>query len=229
MMRGPQPFSDRRYTDAELAQILDEAAKSDAHADVGSSPSEGYTLEEIREIASEAGIDPTHVERAAARLVAAGDPSRPAVAGRFPFSRLVHEELTAVVHEELLIQRSLSDDDMLSLAHHLESIVPSSGSLRQAGQWVEWRDQRDRLYLGIVRGSDQTRIRLIADQSGELSVGAGAIALAAMMVLGAVGSFFVLLPLGLLGVGSAGMYCRWRTRVNRGRLRNLLAILERVA
>jgi hypothetical protein len=225
-MADRQPFSERRYTDSELAQILDEASKSEARADVVPTASEGFTLEEIRDIAREAGIDPSHVDRAAAGLLASQDPPRPA-AGRFTLSRLVHEELVTTVHEELVVSRSLSDDEMLSLVHHLESVVPWSGMVRQAGSWVEWRDAKDRLYMGVVRGKDQTRIRLIANQNGELQAGAGILGFASMLAMGAFGSFYALLPIGAVALGAASIYWKSRTRTTRAHLRELLQILTR--
>ena len=218
-----QPFSERRYTESELSRILDEASKSEARADVGGAASEGYTLEEIRDIAREAGIDPSHVDSAAAGLLASQDSPRPTTRG---LSKLLPEELVRTVHEELVIPRSLTDEEMMSLVHHLESVLPWSGMVRQAGSWVEWRSAH--LYMGVVRGNDQTRIRLIADQAPELRLGAVVISFASVLTFTAFGSAFVLLPIGVVGLGAVGMYWKRRTLLTRTRLRELLDILQRV-
>ena len=223
-MSNRQPFSERRYTDSELARILDEASKSEARADVVSASGEGFTLEEIRDIAREAGIDPSHVDRAAAGLMASQGAPRPTTRG---LSKLLPAELARTVHEELVIPRSLTDDEMISLVHHLESVVPWSGMVRQAGSWVEWRDKGDRLYMGIVRGNDQTRIRLIADQAGELKAGAGILSFASMLAMGAFGSFYALLPIGAVALAVGGIYWTSRSRTTGRHLRELLEILAR--
>jgi hypothetical protein len=226
-MQSRKPFSDRRFSDSELARILDEATKSEARSDLVAGPPEGYTLEEIRDIAREAGIDPSHVDRAAAGLLASDESPRPTT-GRFTLARLLHEELVTAVHDELVIDRSLTDDEMLSVVHQLESILPWRGRLRQFGNWVEWRDVKDRLYLGVVRGNDQTRIRVIANQLPELQVGAAAISMGSMMAMAGLGGFVALLPVGIVGLGTIGIFWKWRTRVTRGRLRELLEIIEGV-
>jgi hypothetical protein len=223
-MSSRQPFSERRYTDSELGRILDEASKSDARADLVPVGGQGFTLEEIRDIAREAGIDPSHVDRAAAGLMAAQDAPLPTSGG---LSKLLSGDLSRIVHEELVVPRALTDEEMMSLVHHLESVVPWAGMVRQAGSWVEWRDKSDRLYMGVVRGNDQTRIRLISDQANELKAGAGVLAFASMLVMGGFGSFLALLPIGAVGVGAASILWKWRTRTTRAHLRELLEILSR--
>jgi hypothetical protein len=223
-MSSRQPFSERRYTDRELARILDEASKSDARADLVPASGEGFTLEEIRDIAREAGIDPSHVDRAAAGLMASQDAPHPTTRG---LSKLLSSDLCRVVHEELVVPRALTDEEMISLVHHLESVVPWSGMVRQAGSWVEWRDEGDRLYMGVVRGADQTRIRLISDQAWELRAGAAVLSFGSMLAMGGFGSFYALLPIGLVALVVGGVYWTWRTRTTRAHLRELLQILAR--
>jgi hypothetical protein len=223
-MSSRQPFSERRYTDSELARILDEASKSEARADLVPLGGQGFTLAEIRDIARVAGFDPSHVDRAAAGLMASQDAPHPTTGG---VSRLLPAGLVRTVHEELVIPRALTDDEMISLVHHLESVVPWAGMVRQAGSWVEWRDKSDRLYMGVVRGGDQTRIRLIADQANELKAGAGVLGFASMLAVGGLGGFAALLPVGVLGLGAASILWNWRTRTTRGHLRELLEILSR--
>jgi hypothetical protein len=226
-MSDRHPFSERRYSDSELARILDEASRSEARAELPAA-SEGFTLEEIRDIAREAGIDPSHVDRAAAGLVASQG-SLPATNPQgLRVWRFLSADLSRTVHEEIVLPRALTDEEMISLVHLLESVVPWAGVVRQAGSWVEWRDVKDRLYMGIVRGKDQTRIRLIADLGAELKVGAKVIAAATMLATGALGGFPALLPVGAVGIGAAGVFWTSRTRKTRAHLRELLEILSRV-
>lgn len=226
-MSNRQPFSERRYTDSELARILDEASRSEARAEAVGPSSEGYTLEEIRAIAREAGIDPSHVERAAAGLLASQESHSTAAEGA---SRL-RESLSRTVYEEIVIPRSLTDEEMISLVHHLESVLPWSGVVRQAGNWVEWRDRKDRLYMGVVRGNNQTRVRLIDDQSGQLWLGGAVGLLAAGMALpleSVLGSVVGVIVGVVLGTTALISYLTRRTNATRAQLRELLGILERV-
>ena len=60
-------MSERRYTDDEVAQVLQRAA--DLDRDTGSATlAKGLSLTELRDIAAEAGIDPVMVTRAASEL-----------------------------------------------------------------------------------------------------------------------------------------------------------------
>lgn len=71
-------MSERRFTDDEVAQVLQRA--SDLDRDSGPATlARGLSLSELRDIAAEAGIDPGMVTRAAAELSSRG-PRRPAEA-----------------------------------------------------------------------------------------------------------------------------------------------------
>lgn len=162
-MRGN--FQERRYSDEELRRIIEDATRTELQPKEVARPQEGLTLAEIREIAQEVGIDPEAVDRAAAGLLASESiddaPSSPV------FSR--------VLHEETIIPRPLTDSEMRLVALQAERVLGRRGSLYSQGDLVEWRDGRNRLYVGIVRGAERTRIRVIADQTSELSAGSAAI------------------------------------------------------
>ena len=93
---------DRRYSDEELALILRRTAEREVQAPVPAT--RGRTLAEIKAIAAEAGLDPSHVEQAAATVRAE---RRTDVAGvqertEFAWETTVPAELTAPEGLELL-------------------------------------------------------------------------------------------------------------------------------
>lgn len=207
----------RRFTDEETRQIFERAAVAETRARTSSS-GEGHTLEELRAIASEVGLDATAVDRAAAEIIASdasvSDP------GRYRFSTLLHEDG--------VIARPLSNDEMRKLTSHIEQIIGRRGLLSDAGPWVEWRDSKDRLYVGMIRGDKQTRLRAIANQSVEMVLGSAVIGVLALLLIpGVAGSGWPgVAALLAATLGLTGLFLRRRVAVGRRDLRELLEILK---
>lgn len=217
-MRGD--FQERRYSDEELRRILEDATRSELQPKQVARQQEGLTLAEIREIAQEVGIDPHAVDRAAAGLLASE--SIDAAPSSRVFSR--------VLHEETIIARPLSDSEMRLVALQAERVLGRRGSLYSAGDFVEWRDGRNRLYVGIVRGEQRTRIRVIADQTSEVLAGSAAIGgLGLMLVPMIAGPGMATIPgLVLLAAAVYGVIrLFWKQRRDQARkdLKYLLEIL----
>ncbi|MEK9499447.1 hypothetical protein WI372_00455 [Gemmatimonadota bacterium DH-20] len=63
-------MTERRYTDQEVARLLQRAADIDRDAPSGAAVARGLSLAELQEIAAEAGIAPTAVARAADEIAA---------------------------------------------------------------------------------------------------------------------------------------------------------------
>jgi O-antigen/teichoic acid export membrane protein len=119
---------------------------------------------------------------------------------------------------------------MRLVAMQTERVLGRRGSLHSAGDLVEWRDGRDRLYVGIVRGEQRTRVRVIADQTSELSAGSAVIGgLGLIMVPTVAGSGTIAVPgLVLLAVAVYGVIrLFWKQRRDQARkdLKELLEIL----
>ena len=217
-MRGD--FLERRYSDEELRRIIEDATRTEIQPREVAHQQEGHTLAEIREIAQEVGIDPDEVDRAAASLLASE--SIDAAPSSSVFSR--------VLHEETIISRPLTNSEMRLVAMQAERVMGRRGSLYSQGDLVEWRDRRDRLYVGIVRGVDRTRVRMIADQSSELFAGTFVIgALGTIMVPTVAGSGTTAIPGLVLLAGAVFGVIRlfWKRRRHeaRGELKELLDIL----
>lgn len=222
-MRGD--LTEQRFSDDDLRLIFAEAAQSEVHGRVPGGGRHGLGLDDLRAIAQEVGIEPAAVDRAAANLLAArGEERRRPATMAASFSRLVHEDA--------VIPRALTGDEMRAVASQVELVLGRRGRLHDAGDWVEWRDLQDRLYVGMVRGQGRTRIRAIADHSRELLLGSGLIgvfgaaALSAALDLpqgrGVVGALLAIAAT----YGLIRLFWNWRSGVARGQLAELLEILE---
>jgi hypothetical protein len=220
-------LSDRRYSDEELRRIIEDAALSEARGETVARSQSGHTLADIREIAKEFGIDPAAIERAAANLIASQQPAG-AARGWLDFPR--------VIHEETVIPRPLTNDEMRRLTIQAERVVGRRGSIRETGNWVEWRDPQNRVYVGIVRGHEQTRVRAIADHSRELMAGAfvlGGLGIGSLQLVAGAGTLATAVA-GVAIIASATfglirLHWKWWTDNGRGHLQELLQILEDTA
>jgi hypothetical protein len=213
----------RRYSDEELRRILADAAEAEVRSEAVGGAGGGHTLAEIRALADEVGIDPAAVDRAAARLAVAG-PAPAVVPDWFGLPRLLQQE-----H---VLPRQLTNAEMRLVALQAERVLGRRGALRDSGDLVEWRDIRDRLYVGVAREYGRTRIRAVADQTRELVAGGGLIGLLGASTLPAVTGLEPLSGgaaatlIGAATFGLVSLYSKWRSSVGVGQLQDLLDILE---
>lgn len=216
-MRGD--FLERRFTEEETRRIFELAAEADARTYGGTSP-EGHTLDELRGIGAEVGLDPVAIDRAAANIIAAESPPG---ADRAIFSTLIHEDA--------VISRRLSNAEMRQLASQIEQIVGRRGLLGEAGAWVEWRDRKDRLYVAMVGGVHQTRFRAIANSSAEMVFGSAMIGILGftLVPISVTGSWWGLAATVAATVGAIGLFIRNRRAAGHRDLRELLDFLIDVA
>ncbi|MBW8768185.1 MAG: hypothetical protein JF589_00340 [Gemmatimonadetes bacterium] len=170
---------ERRYTEEELALILNRAAERQEGVQA-SAPR--YTLADIQEIAAGAGIAPEHVSSVAAALGDARAPSGGGVLGaphRFRFEESIEGELADDVIGELfdLVRRTLG----------------AQGAVTEALGTVEWkgRDTMGWSYVSVARRGGRTTIGVLSLRTDAAGV-AGSLA-----GTGAV--------LGSLGLGAAAV------------------------
>jgi hypothetical protein len=215
-------FLERRFSDDELRRILEDAAAAGLRSE-RLPVAAGYTLTEIRDIAREAGIDRADIDRAAANLIAGGTPPS-GTASRLPFAR--------VLHHERVIPRRLTDREMHWLIRQVELVVDRPGTVVESDDLAEWRDEKARIYVGVARGHAQTRLRVIADESGELIGGSlliGVMAVITMPAATSSASSAAAVAGGLLVAGATGaligLYWKWRNGKTRREMRELLDIL----
>ena len=219
----PGHYSERRYSDEEMRQIFAEAARATVATTDVTKVEAGYTLPELRQIGEEVGIPPAEIDRAAANLVASLEKSDEPSPTLLSFRRLVAAER--------IIPGRLAEEEMLQMAQRASQLLGRPGMLSQTPNWVEWQDEKGRLYVGIVRGHEQVRVRIIADQT-HLLLGAGGIGVVGLGVMGTIqgfGPYLSVLLLTLVAAVTFGvmhLFWGWRTKAAGERLEELLGKLE---
>src|SRR5690606_39171913 len=134
------------------------------------------------------------------------------------------------LHEDAAISRTLSNDEMRKLMSQVEQIIGRRGLLSDAGAWVEWRDSKDRLYVGMVRRDQQTRLRAIANPSAEMVFGSAIIAVIGVLLIPATGGSWLSVGAVLaVTLAAIGLFVRHRVAASRRDLRELLDILKDTA
>ena len=177
MKPTPSPsVGERRYTEEELALILNRAAERQEGVQANAPR---YTLADIQEIAAGAGIAPDHVASVAATLRDARAPEGGVFGAphRFRFEESIEGEVSDEVIGELfdLTRRTLGEQ----------------GEVTEALGTVEWKSQDafGHSYVTVARRAGRTTIGILSARSDSLAL-AGTV--------GGVGAFF-----GSIGIGMA--------------------------
>jgi hypothetical protein len=151
----------RRYSDREIAFILKRAVDLDEEKR-RIEPGHGVTLEDLREIAKDVGIDPATVEMAATELDQHRSPSARALAAD-----------TAVVREIRSVPRPLEDAELRELLWAIDRAIPEQGTLTEALGELRWTasGQLGGTQVAVKRLDDETVIsveRSLANVKGPL-------------------------------------------------------------
>lgn len=139
----------RRYDEREVARILDHAA--DLHKGALVPVAGGRSLEDIKAIATEAGMDATAIEAAATQL---DDPrgERWPLVGPAP-----RVEITGSVEGEL------DDEGRRQLVAYVQRALDSRGKVLQDGSTVTWRRWRllgrEQVVIRVRRGRTHIEVR----------------------------------------------------------------------
>jgi hypothetical protein len=180
----PTSVGERRYTEEELALILNRAAERQEGVEA-SAPR--YTLADIQEIAAGAGIAPDHVASVAAALHDDRTPRAGGVLGaphRFRFDESIEGEVADDVIGELfdLVRRTLG----------------LQGEVTEALGTVEWKGQ-DAFgwnYVTVARRAGRTTIGILSTRTDAVAV-AGTV--------GGLGAFFGSIGVAAALVGTVGL------------------------
>jgi hypothetical protein len=212
----------RVYGEKEIGRILKRATELQ-HAEP-SAPAAGVTLAELEEIASEAGIDPTYLRRAALEMETAhGDSSI--------WTRLVGDELVLV--REVTLEGEMADDGFERIVATIQGAARAHGHPSLLGRTLTWRAEtaaKTRTMQIVVTSRDgRTQIRLEEDLTqtavgwmAGLTAGAGVgvgMGVGLPIALEVVGSALlaVVFPLGTITVSYIAAREVYRSIVNRRR------------
>lgn len=213
---------ERRYTERETALILKLAAQLEEFAPADLVPS-GHTIAEIERIATEAGIDPEAVQRAAAAL-SAEEPGT--------LERIIGGPTTFQL--ERTVGGDLDNRELDELVETIRWTLAKSGDVRELSDGIEWTHKTDEgplIQAQIATRYGRTRIRLLGrydDPAHWTLIGAGVAATAASaLVWTTLEPSFLLgtgISAGLVGVAWTGTRAFWRLVARRTdrRFRHLL-------
>lgn len=171
---------ERRYSDEEVAKILDEATR--ARGETGSSLSslEGFTLEELKAIGGEAGIDPRMIERAAREL----DRPLPEVSADV---RLLGARVG--VGRSVQLPRRLTDEEWNRLVVDLRETFDAKGKIETDGAFRQWRNGQLQALLEPTAEGERLRLKTVKSQ-GRMFLSFGAVMLVVLTLRALVAILF---------------------------------------
>jgi len=204
--------SHRRFGDAEIRQILQAAAEMQerAHA-VSAEAGRGLTLEELRQVADEAGIDPRFVDLAVSGVDAPIERLESGLAGG-PLSWRFHAQVPG----------EIGDAERNRILQGIRSVMGARGEIADVFGRMEWShdDGLGAVVIGVVSRNDATEIDISASRSGEAGLYhglgipfgglLGGVALGAL--IGLSGPPVLPLVAGAAGVSYLGARLVWRAR-----------------
>jgi len=189
---------ERRFTDTEIAAILEQASNADAPSRAGAESADGLTLAQLEDIGREVGISPDAI-RQAALVVDRG--------GLATARRLVG--LPLGVGRVVYLERALTDDEWDRFVVDLRETFAARGVVRRDGSLRQWTNGNLQVLLEPAAGGYRVRMKTVRQQSRVLMraglgfLGAAAVTLAATAVGGSLhgGSVFLAAELFAMGAG----------------------------
>jgi hypothetical protein len=152
------PNDDRRYSDEEFALILRKASELQEGGAKPQAARGGMSLEEIRSIAAEAGIDPEKVTKAASLLTRSDDPGTAVRLFGGPSS----------YHLEHTTKGEISQEDLGRLLDVIRKATRHQGKGTHVLDALEWKTEGEtsQINVNVTPRDGETTIQIIADRSG---------------------------------------------------------------
>jgi hypothetical protein len=170
---------DRRYTDDEVAEILDRATETHTGSSLGAPSATGMTLAELQDIGGEVGIPKDAIARAAASL----DRPLPDAAAHRTFLGT-----TVGVGRSVELPRPLTADEWNRLVVDLRMTFDAKGKIRQEGAFRQWTNGNLQALLEPTATGERLRLRTVKG-SAMPGMGVGG-AMMAGAAIGGVIAFF---------------------------------------
>jgi hypothetical protein len=203
-------MTERRYSDAEVAAIFEQAAESTQAGAQHATPAEGMTLAELEAIGREVGIPAESIVRAANSLEQASPPPSRTFLG-FPVG----------VARTVPLERRLSEEEWERLVVDLRETFDARGTVRSEGSLRQWTNGGLQALLEPTATGHRLRLRTTkSDAVGMLGGGLGMFAFAAVMFVaaalrGALDDPGFLLAVGVLAIFGAVMFASSALRLPR--------------
>ena len=216
----------RRFGDEEISDILTRAAEMQERSEVVThGGGRGLTLEELRQVAEEAGIDPRFVELAATHADAPERLESKLAGGAYSW------------HHSASVEGEVEDRDRDRILGVIRSVMGHHGRLEDLYGRMEWRnDAGGPLVVGVLSRDGKTEIDVSAVKARE----ATALFIIGVSFGGIFGGAFVSGLLGISGamalplIGAAGVVSygaarlAWKLR-SRWWERRIARLVERVS
>jgi hypothetical protein len=182
---------DRRYTDEEVARILDVATGVEPGEGRALATGEGMTLAELQEIGREVGIPEARIADAATALdrpLPATTTDRNFLGTRIGVGRTVY------------FDRRLTDREWERLVVELRETFDAKGKVQEQGSFRQWTNGNLQALLEPTESGERLRLRTLrGDAVATLGVSAGMVVFASVFIV------FMALE-GLPGAVTAGVF-----------------------
>ena len=185
-------MSERRFDEAEVAEIFRAAAELENASPKALARVDGMTLAELQQIGEEAGLRPDLVARAAAAQVTAGSAST---------SRLLG--LPIGVSHTVDLDHAVNDQEWALLVSNLRETFDAKGVLRQDGAFRQWSNGNLHVLVEPTPSGSRVRFRTRNALSQTLITG-GSLAVfgaLAMVVMDSAGADAARQSVALLAAG----------------------------
>lgn len=152
----------RRFGDAEITRILQTAADlQERSVSSGHDPARGLTLDELRQVALEAGIDPRFIDLAVSDADAPVDRQDSILAGG-SYSWRFHTE----------VDGDITDNDRSRILQAIRSEMGKKGELDDVFGRMEWSmdDGLGPIIIGISSSGEKIQIDVSSVRSGEVGL-----------------------------------------------------------
>jgi len=224
----------RLYDEKEVGRLLKRATELQREDPVRANPSGGFTLQELEEIAAEAGIDPHHLRRAASELDTSGSPEG--------WEHLLGEKVTLV--RQAVVPGELDEEGFERVLATIQIVARDHGQPSLLGRTLTWQAETSSksrsIQIVVSSRNGETHIRaeerlhqmaagLFAGTTAGFGVGVG-VAVGFPVGLEVLGSalFAAAFPVGTIGLTLIAVRQIYRAVV-RKRRSVLTTLVERVA
>jgi hypothetical protein len=165
---------DRRYSDDEVARIIERATEAQ-ESERSSLPSpKGMTLAELQEIGREVGISADQIARAAAAVDRGVDQS--------PSARFLGARIG--VGRTVYLDRRLTDSEWHRLVVDLRETFDAKGTVREEGAFRQWTNGNLQALLEPTDSGERLRLRTVkGDARASMGIGATMLAMVPVMLV----------------------------------------------
>lgn len=149
-----KPIEDRRFTDQEVREILKKAVQQPASRAIVKS--EGLSLEELKAIGGEVGIDPDRLEDAARSVALGGEGKTNSLLGA-----------PTLLNIERRVEGELDPKDTPEILSLIRRIMGTQGDVDEIHGSLEWKTKGDsgERYITVFSREGNTTIRASANMT----------------------------------------------------------------